>query len=407
MLTNLSKHKTYLLACSFGPDSMALFDMLVKKKIKFAVAHVNYKMRGIASDAAEANLRSHSIKHEVPFYGLAIEGSKLSGNFQAKAREVRYEFFTELAKERGFAAILTAHNEDDHLETYLMQKNSKKMSFYYGISPEMLYKGVKVARPLLRLTKKELQHYCENNYVPYEIDESNEMLLYTRNKVRHQIVKRLSDAERKILLQEINSRNEIIRKDKAIVENVIASDKVLLTDYFELTPVQQQLMVYLFFEKQAIAQKYTKGKFGNIHDALLKKSQSLMFKVHGDVYFVKAYKYFTFVNINNYSSYEILVKKPMTIATKHFTARLNSAEALNKFSNALYPLTISNAKKGDMYKIKHYEKQLNRMFIDMKMPRHLRLIWPIIRSKKGEIVYVPRYRYGYKQRENDVFIIKS
>ena len=56
-MLNLDKNKKYLLACSFGPDSMALFDMLLKEGYKFAVAHVNYRLRSEADDE-EISLRN-------------------------------------------------------------------------------------------------------------------------------------------------------------------------------------------------------------------------------------------------------------------------------------------------------------------------------------------------------------
>ena len=104
-MLRLDKTKKYLLACSFGPDSMALFGMLLEENYTFSVAHVNYHKRDV-SDFEEKSLRELCEKKNIPFFCLDTKGKKVEGNFQDWARQVRYAFFQQVVKEQKLDALL-------------------------------------------------------------------------------------------------------------------------------------------------------------------------------------------------------------------------------------------------------------------------------------------------------------
>lgn len=407
MLTKLTKDKKYLLACSYGPDSMALFSMLIKHKIDFAVAHVNYQMRGAASQVAFTNLKKYAEENNVKFYGLTVDGHKYTGNFQAKAREERYNFFLKLVKTHNFSALLTAHNEDDHIETYLMQTQSKKTTYFYGINENIMYKTMKVMRPLLNYSKQTLLDYCLHNNIPFELDQSNESRMYTRNKLRLEVVNKLTNAARKQIILEISHKNALMAADVAAANAIIDEGKVEIAKFIALPRTIQNIVLYILFVQKEAQAAYTTGKVNNIIDSLRKKNNSAMFKVNKDIYFVKAYTYFLLININDYRPYEININSPNVAKNVHFTANLDTKAALEKFPIKHYPLKITSPKTEDIYAFANYKKKVSRMLVDMKMPRHLRLIWPIVRNNKDEIIFVPRYRANYKPREDDIFLIKT
>ena len=209
-MLNLDKNKRYLLACSFGPDSMALFDMLNKKHYSFEVAHVNYHLRE-ESNAEEAGLREYckikGVKIHV-FQNLVA----FKSNIEANCREVRYDFFSKLYKEYKFDALLVAHNQDDLIETYLLQKKRKNLVFHYGLAEFNEIKGMKVIRPLLSFRKKELLDRCDELSIPYTIDKTNLLTIFERNKIRINVVSKMSDEERKDIILEINGQNAKLQK---------------------------------------------------------------------------------------------------------------------------------------------------------------------------------------------------
>ena len=204
-MLNLDKNKRYLLACSFGPDSMALFDMLMKESISFDVAHVNYHLRE-ESNEEQAQLEAYCQKNSIQLFVHNV-GKTIDRNVEAVCRSIRYSFFAELFENGKYEAVLVAHNEDDHIETYLMQKTRKNLVKYFGIAEKTVIKGVTIVRPLLSYTKNSLQEYCDKNNIPYSIDKSNASRVYLRNRIRMDIVSKMNREDRDSILKLIDREN--------------------------------------------------------------------------------------------------------------------------------------------------------------------------------------------------------
>ena len=102
-MLNLDKDKKYLLACSFGPDSMALFWILLDNGYQFDVAHVNYHFRK-ESNLEERNLKEFAKKNNIDIY-IYDNKENVDKNLEAKAREMRYNFFSSLCKKNGYYAL--------------------------------------------------------------------------------------------------------------------------------------------------------------------------------------------------------------------------------------------------------------------------------------------------------------
>ncbi|WP_303972301.1 tRNA lysidine(34) synthetase TilS, partial [Faecalicoccus pleomorphus] len=134
-----------IVACSGGPDSMALLAKLCDKKV--IVAHVNYHKRDTA-DRDEQIVRNFCDQHHLPLFVYAPKQEK-AGNFQSWARQVRYDFFVELALKYHIDTIYVAHQKDDLLETYFFQKQRHMLCETYGLKVESMYKGIRICRPLL------------------------------------------------------------------------------------------------------------------------------------------------------------------------------------------------------------------------------------------------------------------
>ena len=171
-MISLDKNYKYIVACSFGPDSMALLDMLIKEEFDIVVAHVNYHKRK-ESNLEEELLKKYCSERNVVCEVLDTAGLTCDKNFQEWARELRYKFFADLIKKYDAKAVLVAHQQDDVIETYLMQK--KRGGFYKnpGIAEKTSIFGVDVIRPLLDYSKQDLLDYDLQNEVPFSVDSSN------------------------------------------------------------------------------------------------------------------------------------------------------------------------------------------------------------------------------------------
>jgi len=178
----LNKPSLYVVAVSFGPDSMALLDTLRRQGFRVHVAHVNYHKRP-ESDLEQSGLEQYCLQHDLALSVLDVNDD-LEGNFQQAARIVRYNFFKDIALEQKAEAILTAHHLDDHLETAMMQFDRQSLHDQYGIRQQSAWQGVKVLRPFLAQEKNALIEYCKLHQVPYSMDASNATPVYTRNRYR-------------------------------------------------------------------------------------------------------------------------------------------------------------------------------------------------------------------------------
>ncbi len=183
------RDKKNLLAFSGGVDSTALFFLLLKEKINFDIAIVNYNLRKEAEE--EINYAKElAIKYNKKIYIKSIYLNE--SNFEKRAREVRYNFFEEIIKRDNYDRLLTAHQLNDRLEWFLMQftkgagvvellgfEKITKRDFYY------------LVRPLINHSKEDLQEFLEREKIKYFIDSSNFLDKYKRNYFRKNFSNRL------------------------------------------------------------------------------------------------------------------------------------------------------------------------------------------------------------------------
>lgn len=172
-----------LLAFSSGGDSTALFHLLLDAKIDFDIVHVNYHTR-IQSDDEAAYAQRLAQKHNIKIY--LFDAPELTCNFEAKAREIRYNFFDECIKTHHYETLLTAHQLGDRLEWFLMQL-SKGAGLYelMGMKNIEVRKNYTLIRPLLHVNKDALLSYLKKQNIIWFEDESNVDESYKRNYFRH------------------------------------------------------------------------------------------------------------------------------------------------------------------------------------------------------------------------------
>ena len=395
-MLNLDKNKKYLLGCSYGPDSMALFSMLLNEGYTFSAALVNYHLR-VESDDEMNHLKDYCQKQGIKLFIRDLTSYNYKGNIENECRKIRYLFFKELCDKYGFDATLVGHHQDDHIETYLMQNERKNLVKFYGIQPETEIFGVKVIRPLLGYSKQELLNYCNQNNVPYSIDSSNLHNFYKRNRIRHSIVEKMSPEERKHLLDEIDYKNFYLL---TLFESF---ERIDLYNRLSLLELDDTEFCYAlnYISRLSISKKHCleirKILEKEKQNRLIRLNQGVSLLLYGDKVSVVLEK-----NIN----YSYSLNKPAVLDTEYFYLDFtNGAENRNVRSND-YPLTIENAKSHDRIPIKDYYVDARRLFIDWKMPLDLRKRWPVIRNKEGNIIYMPRYQKNFVPKSTDNFYVK-
>jgi tRNA(Ile)-lysidine synthase len=185
---------SYVVAVSGGVDSVALLHMLARRPgLKLTVAHYDH---GIRPDSAEdrRHVQYFARAHGLPFvYETGQLGSDAS---EATARRARYDFLHRVRQASGAGAVITAHHQDDLLETIIL--NLLRGTGRRGLSS--LKSTDVVKRPLLHLPKNELLRYAAEQGLVWREDSTNADPRYLRNYIRHNILPRFAASDREALL---------------------------------------------------------------------------------------------------------------------------------------------------------------------------------------------------------------
>ena len=388
---NLSKKDTYILACSYGPDSMALFKMLLEQGYKFVVAHVNYHILSQA-DEDEKGIKEYCLKHKIKFYSFSTympEGV----NEEIWAREVRYDYFAKLAKELNIKKVLVAHTLNDLIETYLLQKDRGSEFLYYGIKEESIIKGVMIIRPLLSFTKEQLLSFNKIEHVPYSIDPSNEDTKFKRNKFRKELGE-LTEDKISFYLNEINGKN----LQNSIILNKYftkTNKKSLIFDKDELTSLTQKNFHLLLLELLKRNEIFKEISLGLANEILthLKNNKYFSYELSdGETLEVEYNEIYVFKKVKPYSFV-------LAIGASNFIFSFNK-ENVNypKLINENETYEIKPVKESDLLIKDKKTYKVNRLFISWKVPHQLRKIWPGIYNKDNILIYVPRYQREVKEK---------
>lgn len=388
------KNKTYVLACSYGPDSMFLFDVLLKNGYRFVVAHVNYHTRA-ESNFEEDSLRKYCSERNIGIEVLDTSGMEVKGNFEAWARDVRYKFFKTVYKKYNASGLFVAHHLDDCIETYLFQQERKSRVWYLGISPRTVVRGMDVYRPLLNITKEEILEYNKANNTPYSIDSTNSSDDYRRNYIRNHIVSKMSKEEKEQLKYSIDRQNFYRSESRArLMLTAHIRNGYLNASYCKkLTFEEFSECIYHVMDDWKVFTPISEGQMRELYKNLSSKKPNIEVKLGDGLYYYQEYGQIRI--IEKQEKYEYVIEKPVILECDEFVIDLTGDTSDRNIKSEDYPITIRTIKPGDKYQINDYEVQVRRLFIDWKMPKHLRRLWPIIVNKDDKIIYIPRYRKNY------------
>ena len=215
------KNQKNLLAFSAGVDSVALFFLLLEQNISFDIAIVDYNLRAQSKDEI-SYAEELALKYNKSIFIQDIT-LKNNSNFEKTARDIRYKFFEEIILEDSYEILITAHQLNDKLEWFLMQlSKGAGLVELIGFNEFEQKNNYKIYKPLLNITKDELENYLKMNNHKYFIDESNFDEKYKRNFFRHNFsnlfLQNFSSGVKKSFeylqndLNSLNIQNEPIKK---------------------------------------------------------------------------------------------------------------------------------------------------------------------------------------------------
>jgi len=217
----ISKNSSFIVTVSGGPDSMVMLHVALSMKLHFIALHCNFNLRGKESDLDEKHVDNFCNKNNIELIKThfnTIEYCKERGiSIEMGARDLRYQWFNKIKKERKIDYILIAHQSNDVAETIFI--NLCRGTGIRGLSGIKAING-DLIRPLLSISRIEIMEYLNNNNISYRIDSSNNSTDYTRNKIRHKILPVCKEINPSIL-NTINNNCKNIREAEKLYDYAI------------------------------------------------------------------------------------------------------------------------------------------------------------------------------------------
>lgn len=219
----ISPGESILIALSGGPDSVALFVILLELKrllqVNLLAAHLNHSLRGIESEKDQKFVENLCKNYSIPFYSKKVDVKKYAEEKKLGTEEagriLRYQFFKELAINLNIHKIATGHTLDDAVETFFF--NLIRGAGISGMT-SIPVRREKIIRPILCLSKDEILEYLKFKKVKFRIDKTNLQVNYSRNYIRNKIIPELKKINPN-LLETINRTIEQLTQ----IENFILS----------------------------------------------------------------------------------------------------------------------------------------------------------------------------------------
>ncbi|MDX8367643.1 tRNA lysidine(34) synthetase TilS [Cytobacillus sp. IB215665] len=422
----ITENSTIIVGVSGGPDSLALLHLLIGLKrsfgLKLIVAHVDHMFRGKQSENemrfVEQHCSSLGIICEATQINVSDYKQKKKISTQVAARECRYRFFSSMMKKYEAQYLALGHHGDDQIETVLMKlvRGSTGLG-YAGIPVKRPFSIGHIIRPLLSLSREEIEHYCQSIGLEPRRDPSNDKDDYTRNRIRHRVLPYLK-RENERVHERVQQFSEMMIEDqnylKELTENELnkvmkKKDNTIIISresYLKLPiPLQrrgiQLILKYLYQEvppslssihiNDFLAALNNNHPSGTLHYPMGLK----VVKSYDDIIFtyderaIKEYNYVhevpSQIELPNGDLIfsEIIKQLPNGVNGNH-------SIVLDKNSVEL-PLVIRTRKPGDKMTLKGTDgtKKIKDIFIDQKIPLYERDEWPVVEDRYGRIIWLP------------------
>ena len=419
-------HNGIVLVCvSGGADSMCLLHMLNAMSPMFgfslAAAHYNHNLRGAESDKDEIFVKEYCDTMGMPVYvgsgNVLQEAKKLGLGIEETARKLRYSFFFETAETIGASRIATAHNADDNVETILLRLcRGTGLRGLGGIPPVR----ENIIRPLLQVTRKEIDEYLLANSIPHREDSTNTQDEYTRNKIRHHVMPVLKSINSS-LSSIIAVSAELFREDEEYLCSL--SDQFIENNLKDGVVSRQALLSLPQPISGRVIRKICGDGLGAAHVAAVLElarnggaSSSLSvpgMTVRCEYAFLRFYgnENETFLPVSLFPGHTTQIPElglSLRCEKDVLTGEIHKSLTtfLFKYDNICGNIVVRPRIRGDSIKLSTSSgnKSLKKLFIDKKIPVHNRGRVPIIADEQGPLA-IPGIGCdvrGFPEKGNDV-----
>ena len=410
---NLAEDK-YLLAVSGGIDSMVLFDLFLKNNINFSVASCNFQLRGEDSDNDLKFVENICIKNSINLYSTVLDVDKFSTmrkiSTQMAARELRYDFFKKILVKHKYSYIVTAHHLDDNIETIIF--NFIKSTGYKGLVGIPFNKN-KILRPLINISKEEIEDYAVSNNISWRLDKSNNSNKYSRNKIRNEVIpllKEINPSLGKSLTESLKRIQKLSHDIKTRIDLFIQKFVDFKDDYINIKKdfihdiEKYEILLFDFFQDYG----FNYSQIENIIKSLKAKNQKKFISLNYELIIERKSIFIItkdFLVKTRYESKKIenIVLPFFNLSVKKykkslFTLNKSNNNAQLDFDKITYPICIRNYKKGEKFLPlgMRKNKKISDFLSDKKINYIIKLRQCVITDSTDSVLWVVGHQISNK-----------
>ena len=373
---------TVICAVSGGADSVALLFALYLLKdrmdIRLEAAHFNHHLRGEESDRDEAFVKELCHRYDIPVHlgGAWVTAGKKG--LEAAARDARYAFLKSLE-----GKIATAHTADDNAETVLMHLvRGTGLKGLGGITPV----HGNVIRPMLSCTRQEVESFLEEWCLPHREDSSNKSNDFLRNRIRHQVMPLLK-AENPRLAENLSAMAQRLRQDEDLLSRQAAFETLPGVDTLkDMHPALRSRCLEAFLKKNGVKEP-EEIHIAQTEDLLFSDKPSARVNLPGGITVRRCYDRLEASREENTPESSVLACPGETVYAG-FRVICQPAEAIHNTPDTFTvqprgSMIVRPRIAGDAIRLSGGSKSLKKLFIDRKIPAHLRGHIPVLCDEQG------------------------
>ena len=450
VLSTINKHELIqkgdkiVVGLSGGPDSVCLLHILSRLKeeldLEIYAAHLNHQIRGIEAQKDAFYISKLCEEMGITFFIKSInvlEYCEKNGvSIEEGARKLRYEMFYEIKNNTRANKIAIGHNLNDQAETILMRMmRGTGLQGLKGI--EYIRDGV-IIRPILDIERNDIEEYCKQNKLNPRIDKTNLESIYTRNKIRLELIPYMKDNFNSNIIESIVRMGNSLRSDNDYIESE-ALIKFKEVSNIKSDSVEINLKPYINLHnsmKVRILRNSIKHILGDtnfidqrhIDDIIELEDESKIDKVINLPRGIYVYRKKNSIILTNKeivieeiefcynipSNGFIKVKEIGTIIEtqvvsidKYKRSKSDKSCKWFDFNKIKGGIVVRNRRSGDKIKLSGGSKKIKDLFIDIKIPKEDRCKVPVIADDQG-ILSVGNFRNSenYKIDEETKEVLK-
>jgi tRNA(Ile)-lysidine synthase len=404
-----------LAAVSGGMDSVLMAHLLKAAGYNFSIAHCNFHLRGDEALADQEFCQSLATQLQVHFHTISFDTAEYAAekkiSIQIAARELRYQWFSQLRQQYDYDAISLAHHQNDAIETILLNlTRGTGIAGLHGILPKNGY----LVRPLLFLGRDEIQSIIQENKLNFVEDSSNSSVKYARNKLRHEVIPKLKELNPNLENTFENNLRHFRDLETLLELRLAEIKKSLFIDadgdiHLPIAAVKdlnpQRLLVFKLLQEYGFNETAINDLIASLDKHSGKVFESTNFKLILDrdkIILTPQKQPDNAIMINegdhvvNYAHYKVTLlhdDSPLIIKDNPLSVSID-AELLQ------YPLAIRPWQQSDsFYPLGMKTKQkLSDFFIQQKIPLHEKAQVPLLINGNGDILWIAGYRISERYK---------